>query len=215
MSEQNAPAAQANTEAAAQNQPAPAPAAAPEIKSEAAAEAGAAKPETGTEAKETSGEQKEEPKPLELKLPEGSKLDAKFLEKAKQIASAKGFSQDQAQAFVEEGHALLAEYEQNQQTILSNLNDKTWKEELLADAEIGGSPEALEQSGHLAARAAEKFFGAQFMESLKAQKLNHHPELFRGLVRIAKAMQDDKFVNTAPAAGDKSIADVFYGSNKE
>lgn len=150
------------------------------------------------------------PEKYELKLSEGSKLDAGELAEIEAFAKSKGFTNEQAQEYLNGKEAAVTSYANREQEKLVQLNDVTWKQELMADMEFGGKE--FEANGHLADRAANAFFGEGFAEDLKSMKLNHNPKLFRGLVRIAKAMQDDKLVTGgASQVTEKSAADVFYG----
>jgi hypothetical protein len=133
------------------------------------------------------------PAKYELKLPEGSKFDATFTGKVEALAKEKQWSQERAQEYIDERHAWDAEREQAQLQQLSTLNDKTWKDELMADPDIGG--QKFEQSGHLAHKGAEWLGGKEFADALKAAKLNHHPQLFRGLVKLGRAGAPDTLAN--------------------
>lgn len=142
------------------------------------------------------------PEKYELKLPQGSQLEPSYLEKVASLAKEKGWSNARAQEYIDDRHAAVAEYQTKQQADLQTLNLKTWKEELMADPDFGGKN--FEVSGHLAYKAAERFGGKEFAEVLKTSQLNHHPQLFRFLVRVGKAMESDTFVeskNTSPGRG--------------
>lgn len=134
------------------------------------------------------------PEKYDLKLPKDSKLDATYLEKVQAIAKEKGWTNERAQEHIEERHAAITEFETGQRRELETLNDKTWKEELFADPDFGGKN--FEQNGHMAYKAAERFGGKEFADSMKAMKLNHHPQLFKFLVRVGRAMESDKIVTT-------------------
>lgn len=169
-----------------------------------AAEAPKAEPKQ--ESMITSEEKKEEAKPevkeakpavpekYELKLPENSALKPEYLAKVESLAKEKGWSQERAQEAVDERSSWEAERAQEQVRLLTELNDKTWKEELIADPEFGG--QKFDEYGHLAAKAIERFGGKEVLEKLKADKLNHNPTLFRIMARVGKAMESDKIVNT-------------------
>jgi len=144
-----------------------------------------------TEEKAATPEEKPEPK-FELKLPEGSKLDANYLQSIEALAKEKGWTNERAQEAVDERHAALTEFEAQQSQALADLNDKTWKDELMKDSEVGG--QKFEESGHLAMKGAEWAFGKEFAEELKSLKLNHHPKLFKGLVKIGRERANDKIV---------------------
>lgn len=192
----------------------PAAAAAPETpKAEPAAPAAGAAPNPGATAPEPK---KEEPKPdaktdpakpavpdkYELKLPDGSKLGKADVAKVESLAREKGWSNEQAQVALEQRHAAVSEFEAGQVQSVKTLNDTTWKEQLMADPEVGG--QKFEQSGHLAYKAVERFGGKEFADELKAMHLNHQPKLFKMLVNIGRAMESDRFITNNPsAAGGK------------
>lgn len=192
----------------------PAVAAAPEPpKADPAAPAAGGAPDPGAKAPEPKKEEEKSPaekqieKPAvpdkyELKLPDGSKLGKVDVAKVESLAREKGWSQEKAQEVLNDRHAFRSEMEQQQSQTIKDLNEKTWKEQLMADPEVGG--QKFEQSGHLAYKAVERFGGKEFADQLKAMNLNHQPELFKMLVNIGKAMESDKFVTNNPsAAGGK------------
>lgn len=164
--------------------------------------------ESNEPAKEPEGK-KEVPESYDLKKPEGSLLDATRVEAIASFAKSKGLSTDAAQA--------LVEYESEAIEQLATKNQKVWLEELRNDKDFGG--QSLEDNGALAFQTAEKWFGEEFVNLMKSTHLNNHPLLFRGLVRIAKASANDKFVHSGSqdSGGTKSDAELFYGpsTNKE
>lgn len=156
----------------------------------------------------------EVPEKYDLKLPEGSKLDQKAIEGVAEYAKAQKLTNEQAQAVLERDNAVATQYAETMTNQLKSMNETTWKDQLVADKDFGGTN--FEASGRLAARGAEAFFGAEFTEELKAMNLNHHPKLFKGFVKIGRAMMDDKLVlgSDKPKTEKKSPADVLYGKTK-
>jgi hypothetical protein len=151
------------------------------------------------------------PEKYELKLPENSPLQASALEEIAAFAKEQGFSNEQAQKLVERQSEAIARFVEGQKEQLHTA-DADWKKTLSADPEIGGI--ALEENGKVAFRAAAKFFGEEFVDAMIDMKLNHYPPLFKGLVRIGKAMANDSFVPPGSAAGaKKSAEEVLYGSS--
>ncbi len=143
-------------------------------------------------------------KPAEyaLKLAEGSKLSASAIEEVSTLAKAKGYTPEVAQELLDQRQSAVNSYAEKQQQELVLLNDTTWKNELIADKEIGGAK--FDENMILAHSAAEKWFGKEFAENLKAGHLNHNPRLVKGLFRIAKAGANDTHVQSAnQAAGGK------------
>lgn len=158
-------------------------AAAPEVKTEEVKEE---KP-----AEEKPVEQTQD-KPLELKLPEGSKLDAKVVESTLSLAKEKGWSQEYAQGIIDARHEAVESYHSQQQDTVKALNETTWVDQLKSDPEVGGAK--FEESGILAAKGVEKVFGKDKVEEIKKMNLNHLPWFFKGMVQIAKAGANDSTV---------------------
>jgi hypothetical protein len=147
----------------------------------------------GAKAQETTQTKTPEAKAYELKLPEGSKFDATFTAKVEALAKEKNWSNERAQEFIDERHAWETEFVQAQQQHYTTLNEKTWKEQLMADPDVGG--QKFEENGHLAFKGAEWLFGKEGAEQIKAANLNHHPLLFKGLVKLGRAGAPDKLAN--------------------
>jgi len=175
------------------------------------------KPPAGSENKPAENKPAEEkpnvPAELKLELPKDSKLDATDLERVLSYAKEKGLSSEQASELLARENEAVASYAEKQAEILKQTNEVTWKNELIADPEFGGAK--FEEHGQIAQRAAEKFFGKEFADELKATNLNHQPALFRGLVRIGKMLQDDKAV--IPGLGgseQRPIEKIFYGKQQ-
>ena len=208
------------TQAAAQSTPAPeaSPAPAAEAKPEPTMVSGEekaaeAKPAEGAKTEETKAAKPEEAKKeetLDLKLPEGSKLDASIVEKVTAFAKEKGLTSEQAQTIIDEKHSAVEEYDAQQKQVLATANDVTWKDELMKDPDIGGTK--FEEAGILAAKAADQWFGEGFAEQLKTMKLNHNPTLFRGLVKLAKAGANDTAVipGNNPGRGKEPVEKLMY-----
>lgn len=148
----------------------------------------------------------------ELKLPEGSTLDASAIAATEAFAKEKGLSNEQAQALIDRDNATKIASEAAQAEFLKTTNEVTWKNQLQADPEVGGKD--FEANGHLVARAALKFGGQEMVDELKASNLNHQPMLFKLLYRVGKAMADDKLVEPGATVVQKSIEEKLYDNTK-
>lgn len=179
------------------------------------AEPPAAKPgEPAPNAKEEPPKPPAEPTKLELKLPEGSLLDAAHLEKTVAFAKERGLSTEQAQAIVERDHANLAAFVESQKTQLSQQGER-WLTEAKADKEVGG--DAFPKNVELARRVVEKFGNDSLKRALDDSLLGNNPEVVRFLTRIGKAMSEDQFVRAPASAGSsvkKAPEEVLYGDQK-
>lgn len=166
---------------------------------EKAAEAKPSDSSVKAEAKESVEQKPVVPEKYDLKLPKDALLDASAIEKIAAYAKEQGLSNESAQKLLERENQTVSEYVNEQKSKHKQINDTVWKNELVADKEFGG--QHLEENGKLAHRAAEAFFGESFIDEVKALGMNHNPILFKGLVRIAKAMSDDRLVIPGAQAG--------------
>lgn len=185
--------------------------------------------EGGNEAPKEGEGKKEEPKKIvpekyELKLPKDSKLNAAHLEKVATFAKERGFSQEEAQAFLERDNAIhseaLANYEKSFQRGGEGWNQllDTYEQQGIEDKEIGGSIENLTKHAELARRVVERFDSKDKALStmLSESPVGSHPAVIRFLSTIGKAMSDDKMVWGDPGnSKPKSPAEILYGSSEK
>jgi hypothetical protein len=148
---------------------------------------------------------------IELKLPEGSSLDATYLEKTKAMAKDLGLTQEAAQKLVERDNAMMAGFVEQHQ-VKWNEQVVQWEGAVKSDKEIGGAN--FQSSVHDARTALDKFGTPEFKNMLNQSGYGNHPELIRLLSRVGKAMREDKMVTTSsqPSRTYKSFADAFYPS---
>ncbi len=166
------------------------------------------KPPAAPEAKETPVAAKVIPDAYELKVPEGSLLDAGFVEKTKSFAKEKGLSNDEAQAILERESAAVATHAEGQKVQFEKTVD-TWAKNAEADQEIGG--QEYKQNVTLAGQFIERFGTPALKKQLNETGLGNHPELIRLCVRAGKAMANDTLVLPKTSAGKKPIEERFYG----
>lgn len=177
----------------------------------------AAKSEAGTEqseSKSAAGEQPAVPEKYDLKLPEGSLLQAKAIEEVAALAKEQKLSNEEAQALIEQRHKAVADYDADQQKLMTETVDG-WAKQVSEDSEIGG--QAHRQNVELAHRVAKRFGSSEFSKVLNESGLGNHPEFVRTFLRIGKAMSEDQLVITDSdlSAADESPASVLYGKSKK
>lgn len=185
--------------------PPPAPPPAPQV-DPAAPPAPPAPPEPGKQG--TDGNARVVPDKYDLKLPDGSLLDAKATEKVSSFAKEMKLTQTEAQAVLERESALLASYVDNQKQHLAQ-QQKEWVESVKVDKELGG--DNFNKNIEMAKRVVDRYGTDSFKKALNDSGLGNHPELVRFVSRIGKAMSEDQLVlpGTSPA-GKKSLEDIFY-----
>jgi hypothetical protein len=153
------------------------------------------------------------PDKYDLKIPDGAQLKPEQLEKIAQFAKEQGFSQEQAQKYLERENAVLTEYVNKQQEDFK-AQTQSWVEQVKVDKELGG--EKFQENMEHATRAFERFATPEFAKIIKESGFGNHPELVRTFFKIGQAMKEDRMVNP-PAQGSsagKSAADLLYGGTK-
>lgn len=146
----------------------------------------------------------------DLKLPEGSLLDAKRIEEVAAYARERGFSNDVAQQLLEREHALVQNHVAAQKNNYETVRNG-WVSSLKADKEIGG--EHWDASVKLAQSAIDRFGGPTFKQALKESGLGDHPDLFRFALAVGKAMAPDNSVvpKSQSVMAEKNLESIFYG----
>lgn len=158
--------------------------------------------------KGTDGVARVVPEKYDLKLPDGSQLDAKAIEAVSAFAKEKKLTQDEAQAVLERESATLASYVDSQKEQLAQ-KQKEWVETIKSDKELGG--EGMNKTIEMAKRVVDRYGSDSLKKALNDSGLGNHPELVRFVSRIGKAMSEDQLVLPGTqATGKKSLEDVFY-----
>lgn len=161
------------------------------------------------------------PETYALSLPDESPLDKTALDRVSELAKTIALTSDeQAQAIVDALHAEVADFEQ----ALLESNAKggaVWKarveemeKQALADPEIGGSPEKLQQSVQKGQRVLEKFGDENVREFLEESGLGSSPALLRMLARIHHAISEDAMVlpDKVGKPEPKTLAERIYSN---
>src|SRR5258706_11167450 len=126
----------------------------------------AAKP--GDSTKPTDGQP---PVVYDLKLPDGSALDASDVADISAFAKTQNLSKEQAQAILERENITLKAYVDSQQEELATKKAE-WVESVKADKEIGG--DAFNENVELAKRVIDKFGTDSFKKALTDSGLGNH-----------------------------------------
>jgi hypothetical protein len=186
------------------------PPAEPEVKKPAAAEPVPASVEKKPEGAPTVLKKED------LKLPEGSLLDAKAVDEIVSLANEKKLSKESAQAILERESKAVVSYVEGEKGKATQMQEQ-WYEAAKTDKEIGG--EAYEPNVELGHRVLKRFGTEALEHILKTSGTYEHPEVLRFIVRIGKAMAPDQLVIAgAGASGDAKLprlADRLYGPKPE
>lgn len=150
------------------------------------------------------------PEKYELKLPEGSQLNAERLEKISQFAKEKGLSQEAAQGLVEEESAAVGEfYASNVKNYEAQV--ASWADEAKKDPEIGGNN--LTETVRLAQAGMKQVASPKLIQLIDSVGFGNHPEVIKMFAKIGSAMQNDKLVKGNLSAVSRiPLEEKFYGS---
>lgn len=160
---------------------------------------------------------KDENAPLkkeDLKIPDGSLLEQSAIDDVLAYAVENKLSKEQAQILVERESNAVASYADRAKAKMDDLSKNVWMTELKNDKEIGG--DKLGETAEVARRVVDKFFQPEFKKLLEDTGYGNYPPLVRGLLKIGRAMQDDKIVTPGahPAGDEKPVEELFYPSSK-
>ncbi len=151
------------------------------------------------------------PEKYDIKLKEGSKLDAAHIEQVSKYAKENGLSNDEAQVLLDRESSAVGSYHERLSTIV-NEKRAQWVENGKSDKEIGG--DNYKQSVALANRVITKFGSEALVKELVDSGFGDHHEILRVFARIGKAIGEDKLVMPgSQPAGKKTMAEKFYGSS--
>jgi hypothetical protein len=151
------------------------------------------------------------PEVYELKPSEGSPLSAARLESIAQYAKEQKLTQAQAQAILEREDSALTDFvnTQNEQ-FAAQVAD--WRKQVESDRELGG--ERLKENAELGKRAMHEIFGPEIGQLLDETGYGNNPVLFKGAVKLAKLLSNDKMVMPgAQGAETKTAAQLLYGNS--
>ena len=149
-------------------------------------------------------------------MPEGVKVDAPLLDKAKATFSAQKLTQEQAQAMVDlyagDVGKMIAEaaakpYETWRET------QAEWTAATIADPEVGGAK--LQSSKAAVARAIDTFLNPaeakEFRAAMSFTGATNNLHAFRFLARVGQRVSEGKFVQgNGPVAAPKSAGAVLF-----
>lgn len=163
------------------------------------------------------------PEKYDLKIPDGSTLDAKYVDSIAQFSKERKLTNEQAQAILERDNTLMKSWSEKQaaEAAENARGGKAWTERVnkweadaLADKEIGGSKENLAKSSELCKRVLDKHFDPGIINFLNETGLGSHPLLLKGFAKLGRLMADDKLVGGGQKTQEKkSHAEILYSKH--
>ena len=149
------------------------------------------------------------PEAYEITAPEGTTLDAKALEMFDPIFRDLTLTNEGAQKLVDAAPAFIEHIgAAKDAALLANVVEsrKAWAKAAMEDEEIGGPK--FEESKAACAKLFDRVGfkqGEGFRSFLDESGLGNHPDLIRGLVRLAKMTGEDSFTRSASDGGDAGV----------
>lgn len=160
------------------------------------------------------------PEKYDLKLPEGSKVDAAIVERTAAKARELGLSNEAGQKLLDstvqeetaraEAYGALVDSWKPGGTAFVE-RDKAWRAEALADPDIGGTPEKLAISIEKGQQALTRF-GPELKTLLHETGEGSHPAVIKFLAAIGNAMSEATpvFGNSGTPMRKKTDAEILY-----
>lgn len=163
-------------------------------------------------AAESTGAEAVVPEKYDLKLPEGSLLDASTVDRISAYAKEKGLSNEAAQEKLDGEHKAVTSYHEAQSNHVAEIK-AGWRKTAETDKEIGGA--AFKENVELAKRALERFGSEKFRSELDETSFGDNPEMIRSWYRVGKAMAEDKLIHSSSKADSstRTLEEVFYGTS--
>ena len=149
--------------------------------------------QTDDQSSETPGEPQGAPETYEFKtpegLPEGIEVDSQILDAYSEAAREADLSQDKAQGMFDKVMSTLHRRGFEEQERQSN----EWIKEAKADPDFGG--DKLEENLGIAKKAVNEFGSDGLRDLLESRTgLGNHPEVIRFMVKVGRALSEDRFV---------------------
>lgn len=142
-------------------------------------------------------------------LPEGMALDEDLVKEFKPLAKELGLSQDKAQKLVDLQTKTMEKIGKATQAAWENTLTE-WRKASETDAEFGGT--ALKENIVFAKTAIDKFGNDKLREALDVTGVGNHPEFVRFMVKVGKAVSEDKVRvgNSADTSVYRDPAKLLY-----
>ena len=143
---------------------------------------------------------------IEIDIPEGGQVDAENLDKFVALAKDLGLNKKQAQKIFD----LNVEFAKAE-TVRFEADRAEWLKTIKSDEDFG--MDNFEKSKELAKRAMKRFANDELKGLLDATGFGDHPDVFKLMVNVGRAMGEAEFFDGKGNLGDedRDTADVLFG----
>lgn len=137
------------------------------------------------------------PETYEFTMPEGMPLDEAAAGELTTVAHELKLNQEQVNKLTQIGIQMRQRDAENHAN-----NVKAWAEAMQTDSELGG--DAFKENLALARKTLQSYASPGLREALQATGLDQHPEMFRFVHSVGKALAEDRFT---PGATGTSVSE--------
>lgn len=142
----------------------------------------------------------------DFKAPEGQEFDPEVMKTYTEVVKELSLPKEAAQKVLDK---IAPALQQRQAQQIEAINNE-WIESVKTDKEYGG--EKLQENLSIAKKALDQFATPQFKSFLEESRLGNNPEVIRFMLRVGRAISEDRFVNgaapTGKDAGPRSFNDL-------
>lgn len=184
-----------------------------EEKSDEAEKSDEKKEEKQEKQEEKKEDEKVEVTKADLKISKKSNLTDENVDEIVKFVNEQGLSKEQAQAQLDRESQVRSQIQEGLQKQLDEKVDE-WTETSEKDKEFGG--DKLKETQTRCNALLKKHFSEEFVKTLIDTGYANHPELIRGLNRIAKTMDPDQLIISSAKTEDNSqkpAEDILYGDS--
>lgn len=148
------------------------------------------------------------PEDIQIKLPEGVKVDEKFMGEFQGIAKELGLKSEAAQKLVDL-HLSYVDRLSKEFAEAGTKQADEWYKAVEADPEVGGAK--LKDTALTVHKAVQKFGGDEFRKSVDELGLGNWPPLVKFLHKVGSTLKDDSVSGTAqPASTPANDDEAFF-----
>lgn len=170
-------------------------------------EASADNSTAAVDSKEEQAKPEGAPEKYEFVAPEGSEFSPEALAALSEVSKELDLPQEKAQKIIDKIAPALAEKQANAFKQIQS----EWVEGMKSDKEFGG--DKLDESLATAQKALKAFGSPELVSFLDGSGLGNHPELARMMIKVGKAISEDRLVTGNQSVSNGGDARSLYSKS--
>lgn len=140
----------------------------------------------------------------DFKAPEGQQFDPEVMKTYTEVVKELNLPKEAAQKMLDK---IAPALQQRQAQQIEAINNE-WIESVKTDKEYGG--EKLQENLSIAKKALDQFATPEFKSFLEESRLGNNPEVIRFMLRVGKAVSEDRFVAGSTATSGKQAGPMSF-----